>query len=88
MAGNANDVGLALLAVLEAKARKKGKKSIVKAVLRRLRENGASDQVLAQVAALDAKTRSNEPPVKTKKAQSKTSNGAKTDRSDTPTLSA
>ncbi len=93
MAGNANDVGLALLAALEANAKKNGKKSIVKAVLRRLRDGGASEQVLGQVAALDGKKHSDEHPVKTKKASnkkatSKTTNGAKAAKSDTAALHA
>ena len=93
MAGNANDVGLALLAALEAKARKNGKKSIVGAVLRRLRDGGASEQVLGQVAALDRKRPPSGRPVKTKKARnekatSKAANGAKTKGADTPALHA
>jgi|WetSurMetagenome_2_1015567.scaffolds.fasta_scaffold479903_1 hypothetical protein len=93
MTGNSDDVGLALLAALEAKAKKSGKKSIVNAVLRRLRDSGASEQVLGQVAALHGKRRSNERPVKTKqasngKATSKTTKRAKAAKLDTPALHA
>jgi hypothetical protein len=93
MAEGANDVGLAILATLEARARKKGKKSIVKAVVRRLRDAGASEQILAEVASLNEKRRSNERPIMTKKASkakvtSKKTNGAKAERSDPAALNA
>jgi hypothetical protein len=69
MAAIENDVGLALLAVMEAKARKKGRKSIVPEVLRRLRDGGSSEQVLGQVAALEGKKPSAGPKVKAKKTR-------------------
>ena len=94
MAANSNDVGLALLAALEAKAKKNGKKSLVQAVLRRLRENGASEQVIGQVAALEAKKASDQRPVKAKKAGNEkpaakaTNGGAKAESSETAALHA
>jgi len=56
MSDSANAFGLALLATLEAKAKKKGKKSVVKAVVRRLKAAGASEQLIGEVAAIGAKT--------------------------------
>jgi hypothetical protein len=54
MADSSNTVAIALLATLEEKAKKKGKKSIVKSVLRRLRAEGAEARLLIEVAALRA----------------------------------
>jgi hypothetical protein len=93
MAAIENDVGLALLAVLEAKARKKGRKSIVPEVLRRLRDGGASEQVLGQVAALNGKKPSAGPKVKAKKkldakATTRAKSGAKTLTPETAALHA
>ena len=55
MSNTTNDVGLALLAVLEAQAKKTGRKSVVKAVVRRLRDGGTDETLLAEVAAIGAK---------------------------------
>jgi len=55
MSDSANAFGLALLATLEAKAKKNGEKSVVKGVLRRLKAAGASDQLIGEVAALCGK---------------------------------
>ena len=47
-----NEVGLALLYVLEKRAKKKGHKSLIKAVARRLRATGSSHAAIGQVVAL------------------------------------
>ena len=52
MSDSNHDVVLALLAELEAQAKRKGKKSILKGVMRRLRVKGGSEQLLTEMAAL------------------------------------
>lgn len=76
MSDSANAFGLALLATLEAAAKKKGKKSVVKRVVRRLEAAGASVQLIGEVAAVGAKTVkppkvAKEKPVKVKAAKVK-----------------
>jgi hypothetical protein len=69
---HSNPVVLALLSVLDAQAKKKGRKSVVKGVLRHLRDAGAGEPVLAGVAALIAKPKAEpaaEPKVKAKAAR-------------------
>ena len=47
-----NAAVLALLSVLEQRAKKKGRKSLVKDVLRVLSEKGASDDLIAEIVTL------------------------------------
>jgi hypothetical protein len=49
---SSNDIAVALLATLEARAQKKGKRSIAKAVAAYLGKAGASKPVIRQVKAL------------------------------------
>jgi hypothetical protein len=52
MTDTSNALVLALLATLEAKAKKKGRKSLVKQVIQQLRVSGADHALIDQVAAL------------------------------------
>ncbi len=88
MSNSANDAVLAVLAELEAQALKKGKKSIVKGVLRRLRDRGASAQLLGEISALNGKKSNGAASAATKaKAAPKTKTQARAKR-DASALSA
>lgn len=65
MSNSPNELALALLAVLEAQAKKKGRKSLVKQVIGQLRKVGADEALVGQVSALGAET-SPEPTVAAK----------------------
>jgi hypothetical protein len=52
MSNSSNELTLALLATLEAQAKKSGKKSLVKRVAGQLRKTGAGADLIAQVDAL------------------------------------
>ncbi len=54
MSNSSNEIALALLATLEARARKKGHKSVVKQVAKRLRDAGAAADQISQVEAIGA----------------------------------
>ena len=78
MSNSSDQLALALLATLEAQARKKGKKSVAKRVASRLRKAGADGDLIKQVKALDGRKSS---PVAAKpagkaKAPAKSTNGA------------
>ena len=55
MSNSSNEIALALLATLEAHAKKKGKKSVVKQVAKRLREAGVNVEQVSQVEAIGAR---------------------------------
>jgi hypothetical protein len=95
MSDSANAFGLALLATLEARAKKKGQKSVVKGVVRRLKAAGASDQLIGEVAAVGAKKVkppkvAKEKPVKVKAAKVnapvKSKNASKAKAKKTPAV--
>lgn len=69
-----NLLSLALISVLEQRAKKKGGKSIVKDVLRVLAERGAGGDLIADVAALNSPRSA---PAKAEPADGKSSAGAK-----------
>ncbi len=52
MSNSSDQLSLALLAILETRAKKKGKKSVVKQVAGRLRKAGADGDLIGQVEAL------------------------------------
>ena len=52
MSDSQNELVLALLATLEAQAKRKGRKSVVKGVVSRLVEAGAAEDLVNQVRAL------------------------------------
>jgi hypothetical protein len=85
MGDSTNTLALAVLSALAAQAKKKGKKSFVKAVVRRLRDGGASEQLIGLVSAVgatkpakDGKAKDAKPPkaIKVKKGSKKGSKDA------------
>ncbi len=80
MSNSANEVVLAVLAELEAQAKKKGKKSFLKGVLKRLRDSGASEQLLGEISTLKRKQNGAAKTVLRTKGGSKAKQIAKTKR--------
>jgi DNA-binding protein H-NS len=74
MSNSSDELALALLATLEAQARKKGKKSVAKQVASRLRDGGASDELIRQVQALNSRK---SPPAAAKPVRAKARSKAK-----------
>lgn len=58
MSNSPNEIALALLATLEAHARKKGKKSLVRQVAKRLRKAGVDAGLVSQVEAVSTSRKS------------------------------
>jgi hypothetical protein len=81
MSNSSNELTLALLATLEAQARKHGKKSVAKRVASHLRKIGADNDLVSQVEALGGgkppatapRKRDHQP---TPKAKAKSADGA------------
>jgi hypothetical protein len=77
MSNSPNEAVFAVLAELEAHAKKKGKKSIVKGVLRRSSDGGASEQLLGEITALRAKKKRSAGAVAETKVASKAKRGSR-----------
>ena len=81
---------LALIAVLDERAKKSGEKSVVKSVVARLAEAGVSKELIAEISALRPKKAAKAKPVAGIKAAPKTNGKAKADappaNSETPAV--